>query len=410
MLKYFCRFWRPASARSEIDFHAQGPHATRSVSTAITVTPCRSRGDFTRFETLGERLHGHVRVFVPPFPGSIVKHVSGKSPFSRRHGKIIPFLARRNGRVVGSIAAIINRSHNTYHNDTTGFFGFFECEDEPAVAHALLQRAATELASHGLTTIRGPYSPSVNDQCGLLIQGFDHRAYYGLPWNPPYYEKLILACGFGEVCFSRGFRLPLGGREVPRRYDRAGLRAAQKLRVRVRPIDMHDLWSDLSIVREVYNASLECNWGFVPIADEDLQAAASDLKMLADPGMILIAEFEGKRAGMILSLPNLNELLAIARHVPRFLRPLHVFLLLKVRPPTTGRQVAYGISPRYRDTSLHPFLTREHFIAANQRYSEAALGWIQENNTEVLRVADLLGAVPTWRWCIYEKPLDSFKA
>ena len=356
---------------------------------------------------MGERLHGHVRVFVPPFPGSIVKQVSGKTPFSRRHGEIFPFIARRNGRPAGCIAAIINRSHNRYHEDTTGFFGFFECEDEPAVAHALFQHAARELSARGLTTMRGPYSPSINDECGLLIEGFDHRAYYGLPWNPPYYEKLVRACGFGDVCFSRGFRLPLGGRKVPARIDRAGLRAAQKLRVRVRPIDMRDLHSDLSIIREVYNASLERNWGFVPIADEDLQAAASDLKLLADAGMILIAEFEGQRAGMILSLPNLNEVLSIVRPTPRFLRALQVFLLLKFRKTTTGRQVAYGISPRFRDTSLHPFLAREHFVAANSRYREAALGWIQENNTEVLRVAEILGAIPTWRWGIFEKSLTS---
>ena len=133
---------------------------------------------------------------MPPFPGSIAKFLALDSAFHRRHGVITAFVAKRAGRAVGRVAAIINRSHNEYNKDRIGFFGFFECENNPATAAALLGKVTETLLAAGMDGVRGPYNPSINDDCGILLNRFDQQPIIGLPWNPSYYSKLLEDMGF----------------------------------------------------------------------------------------------------------------------------------------------------------------------------------------------------------------------
>lgn len=375
----------------------------------LAVRACAGPSDWRLFERCAERFHRHARSFVPSLPGSVVKWLRPSSPF-RHHGEITPFLAFRGGRVVGRVAAIINRSHNTYHADTTGFFGFFECEDDPAAARALLDAAAAHLQARGFGVLRGPYNPSIHDECGLLTRGFEHRPCIGLVWNPPYYDKLLRAAGLSPVLASQGFTLDLWRLEPPERLRKLAERVARRSRVRLRPIRLHALEEDLPIVRDVYNDCLERNWGFYPITLEDLRAAAQEFKIIADPSIITIAEQDGQRAGMALALPDLNEWLAAARPLPRPLRPLWVLLLLRTRRPRRGRQVMYGVAPAFRDRGLHAWLSYAHFLDSKARYERAVLGWIQDNNTEVLEMAEFIGGEHAFEWTIYERPLVDSKS
>jgi len=165
----------------------------------VKITLCTGSRDWKRFEEVAEDLHGARRAFTPPFPGTIAKFLKPDSAFHARHGEIIPMVASRNGKPAGRIAAIINRSHNALHRDTTGFFGFWECEDDPATAQALFDAAACVLRERGLDAMRGPYNPSVNDECGLLVEGCGEGAFVGLVWNPEFYQSLIEGCGFRRM-------------------------------------------------------------------------------------------------------------------------------------------------------------------------------------------------------------------
>jgi len=370
------------------------------------VTVCTTRREFQAFEEVAEELHGGHPAFVPPFPGSVAKYLSPKSAFHRRHGEIVPLIARRDGRAVGRIAAIVNRTHNERYGDRMGFFGFFECEDDPATARALFAAAEQTLRAKGCTAVRGPYNPSINDECGLLVQGHDDAPFIGLTWNPPYYGRLVEAVGYAAVRKKYGLHLPLHRLEPPARLSRIVARTAARARLKLRPINLRALERELQIVHEVYNATLERNWGFVPITMDDLLAAADDMRAIADPAMILIAEMNGENAGVALSLPNFNELLALTRRTPRWLRLLHVAWLMKTRHIRTARQVVYGISPRFRDRGgLHAWLLYEQFVCAKARYHDAELGWIEETNTEILENSRLMGADVHRTWCIYEKSL-----
>ena len=273
------------------------------------------------------------------------------------------------------------------------------------MAEALFSTVAQVLRSRGLESLRGPYNPSIDDECGLLVQGFEHPPCLGLVWNPQYYKTLIDQMGFQTVCKSFGFLLPLQNLDPPERLKRIVERVARRSSIKLRPIKMSQLQEELEIVWEVYNATLERNWGFVPITMDDLLAAADDMKAFADPEMILIAEVNGENAGVALSLPNFNEILSRTKRTPHLLRLPHIFWLMKTRRINWGRQVVYGIAPRFRDRGLHAWLLYEQFVSAKERFANATLGWIEESNTEILENSFMFGAIQQQEWRIYEKSL-----
>ncbi len=351
-------------------------------------------------------LHGKTPGFVPPFPGSVVKYLKPDCAFQRVHGTIFPFIARRDGKPVGRIAAIVYRSHNTRYQDTTGFFGFFDCEDNPETARALFDQAASVLREHGLTSMRGPYSPSINDECGLLVwEGGAIEPMIGLTWNPAYYEKLVLDAGLTQIRELVGFDLPMDRLEVPDRLRRLGDRAERRAKLRLRPIDLKKLDEELEIVHEVYNDTLSRNWGFVPIDMADLLGAADDMRAFADPNIILIAEKDDQPAGVALTLPDFNQLLSGLQRYPHWLRLPVILWRMKTRKITACRQMVYGVLPKFRDHGLHAWLLREQFSEAKKRYPFAELGWMEANNEPIFAACKEVGGFHNRTWRIYEKPL-----
>jgi len=342
---------------------------------------------------------------VPPFPGSIAKFLSPDSAFHRRHGVITAFLAERNGRPVGRVAAIINRSHNEYHKDRIGFFGFFECENNPATAAALLNRVTEILLSNGMDAVRGPYNPSINDDCGILLNGFDQQPIMGLPWNPSYYPTLLEGLEFKKARTLYTLNLPLHRQEPPERFRRIVEHMKKRSKLKTRTMDIARLEDELVIVRDVYNATLERNWGFVPISMEDLLAAAEDIRAIADPRLLLIGESEGRDAAVAITLPNFNEILAATKNTPHWLRLIHIFILMKTRKIKACRQTVLGVVPEFRDHGLHAWLIYEQFIEAKKHFSDAALGWLEDTNSEIIKNCQLVGGETDRAWAIFEKSL-----
>lgn len=352
-----------------------------------------------------ETLHGTVPAFIPPFPGSVAKYLSPESAFHVRHGTISAFVATRNGRPVGRIAAIINRSHNERYSDRTGFFGFFECENDPATAGALFRQAEEVLRAAGMDRMRGPYNPSINDECGVLADRFELPPMIGLTWNPEYYLALLEGAGFVSVRVLHGMNLPMHRLPQPARLARIVERIAARSHLKIRTMDISRLPEELKIVREVYNATLERNWGFVPISMEDLLAAADDIRAIADPRLLLIAEMDGKDAGVAITLPNFNEILARVKNTPHWLRLPHIFLLMKTQKINSCRQTVLGVVPGCRDRGLHAWLIHEQFVRAQERYAYATLGWLEDTNSEIMKNCEIVGGEFERTWRIYEKPL-----
>ena len=306
---------------------------------------------------------------------------------------------------MGRIAAIINRAHNEYHGDRTGFFGFFECENNPKTAAALFAQAEKVLQEAGCVSIRGPYNPSINDECGLLVNAFHLPPYTGMTWNPPYYVDLIEGEGFSEACSLHALLLPMHRLDPPARLGRIVKRIAKRSNLRLRPMDIRHLDEELKIVHEVYNATLERNWGFVPISMDDLLGAAADIKAIADPKLLLIAEMNGENAGVAITLPNFNEILARVKKTPHWLRLPHIVWLMKTHRMNSCRQAVLGVTPRFRDRGIHAWLIYEQFVRAQERYDNAILGWVEDSNTEILEHCEVVGGIRERTWKIYQKAI-----
>jgi hypothetical protein len=194
--------------------------------------------------------------------------------------------------------------------------------------------------------------------------------------------------------------------DAPERLRRIVERLVKRANLKLRPIKMSKLEEELKIVQEIYNSTLERNWGFVPITMDELLASADDMKAFADPKMMLIAEVNGENAGVALSLPNFNEILARVKKTPALLRLPHILWLMKTHRIDWVRQVVLGISPRFRDRGLHAWLLYEQFVSAKRRYSNATLGWIEESNKEIIENSLMVGGIQQQEWRIYEKSLS----
>ncbi len=256
-----------------------------------------------------------------------------------------------------------------------------------------------------MDSVRGPYNPSINDECGLLAERFDAPPCIGLTWNPAYYLDLVAAEGFRSVRTLYCMNLPLLRTPQPQRLARIVKRVETRSKLRIRRMDISRLPEELKIVREVYNATLERNWGSVPISMEDLLGAADDIRAIADPRMLLIAEMDGQEAGVAITLPNFNEILALIKNTPHWLRLPHIFWLMKTCRIKICRQTVLGVVPQFRDRGLHAWLIHEQFARAQERYTDAVLGWLEDTNSEIIKNCEIIGGEPDRSWTLFEKPL-----
>ncbi len=313
-------------------------------------------------------------------------------------------IATAHGKPLGRIAAIINRSHNDYHKDRVGFFGFFDSVDDPQVAKALFEKAAEILRAHGMTSLRGPYNPSINDDCGLLTEGFDTPAFISMPWNPPYYRELYAAAGLASVRILYAWMIPLQA-ATPARVNKIVDRLARRSRVTIRSIRMNDLEHEMKILHRLYNVTLNRNWGFYPISLEDLRHAAKDLKAIADPNLILFACLDDQEVAFSLSLPNVNELFHAARPRRGLLRFLEIALRIQIQRPKSARLCVLGVDPEHQNKGLSALLFYEAYVRTKARYERSEVSWVEANNVEILEGAQLMGGYQDKTYEIFEKTI-----
>ncbi len=364
--------------------------------------PCRSKKELKHFEQVPELLHSGEPYFTPPFPGSVVKLIGADGAFAKQHGEIVPLIAFRDGKAVGRIAAIINRSHNAYNKDSVGFFGFFDCINDPVIATALIEAATKIVREKGMTVLRGPYNPSINDDCGVLTEGFHAPTFVSMPWNPPYYEALCHAAGLQSVRTLYAWMVPLQP-DTPERVNKIVNRIRKRSNATIRTLDMKNLKSELTTIHRLYNRTLDRNWGFYPMSLDDFLHAAEDLKAIADPGLILFACAEGREVAFSLSLPNVNQLFHASRGRKGILRFLEMALRIQFQRPKDARLCVLGVDPEYQNKGLSALLFYEAYIRTKARYERSEVSWVEANNIEILEGAELMGGYRDRTYQIFEK-------
>lgn len=370
----------------------------------VQILVCDTPGLWRAFENTAEDLFQAYPAFVPPFPGSIVRFIKADSSFARRHGKIRAFLAFKDGVPVGRLAAIVNRSHNIYHRDRTGFFGFPAFIRDVGVARALFDAAAEWLASQGCDKIRGPYNPTINDDCGMLLDAEHLPPTVGLTWNPLHMVDTLLDCGFEKVREMQALLLDLTIGE-PERVRKIRERIVRRNHLTLRHMQLNRLNEEVDILARLYNHTLDRNWGFVPLGFQDFLESAREFKSIADPRLILIAESRGVPAAFVITFPDFNEILHASRRWPRALRMAAIIAGIKTHRYRTCRLAVLGVAPGFRDRGLTGWLFGEQQRRNSAKFQHAEISWVEANNTEILENSRLMGCVPTRNFGIFEKEI-----
>jgi GNAT superfamily N-acetyltransferase len=373
-----------ASTAASVDLVALAPHDTRA---------------FIRFPW---QVYAHDRQWVPPL---IIERKAflnpRKNPFFQ-HAQVQLFLARRQGQVVGRIAAVVNTAHDHYHNERAGFFGLFECLPDAAVATVLLEAAQAWVRERGATFLRGPVNLSTNElDCGLLVEGFETPPVFQSAYNPPYYAPLLETCGFTKckdlLAFSRSAEEPL----APPLLDTIARLHTQR-NIRIRTVNMRHFAAEVARITAIYNEAWSDNWGFVPITTFEAQHLAKALRLAVIPELTLVAEIDAEPVGCFVAVPDLNQAL---RHIRGRLTPWSVVrLLYHRRRINTARVIMMGVKKRYRRLGIDLLLYAESWQQGRKRgIVRGEMAWILEDNRVMIRTLAFIGAQPCKRYRLYQK-------
>jgi GNAT superfamily N-acetyltransferase len=308
-------------------------------------------------------------------------------------------------RPLGRIAAIISHNHLKTHNDGAGFFGLFECINDQNVANLLFEKAASFLRSQGMGIMRGPMSMNVNDEIGLLISGFDTPPAVMLPHNPPYYEALVNIYGFKKEVDLFAYYMEDHDGKPPERLTRGVELVKKRYKITIRPADMKRFDEEIEKLHEVYSRAWEKNWKWVAMTDEEFHHLAKDLKLIAIPGLVLLAEIDGKVIGVSVALPDINQVL---KKIPRGrLFPFGIFKLLWYkRKIDMIRLTIMGVIKEYRHMGIETCFVHETYRKALELgVWRCDMSQILETNAPMNNVLIKLGARIYKTYRIYDYKL-----
>ena len=353
------------------------------------------------------RLHDPKRsAWVPPLRAVVRDSLDRRrNPFYREADRAL-FVAHRGGKVLGRVAAIENRWHNRHHRDRVGFFGFFECADDSEAAARLLEAAETWLAERDLGPVRGPISPSMNHECGLLVDGFERPPVIMTPWNPPFYGALVEGAGYARAQDLLGYWIPAGDQlAVPERVQRLAERTLRKSGITFRTLDVDTLEREARKVLELYSEAWAGNWGFVPPAWDEFWHIAKDLKSVLAAEFSFVAETPDEIIGFMLIARDINKLLA--RMPSGRLWPWNIVrLVMGAQKVLSGRVMLLGLKTEYRHRGLFPLFAYEAARRALEIRAEGAeASWVLADNEAIVAPLDAMGLDAYKRWRIYEKAI-----
>jgi hypothetical protein len=283
-------------------------------------------------------------------------------------------------------------------------WGFFECTDDPVAAAALFSAVETWVRQKGMAFVRGPLNPSTNYEVGLLIEGFDYPPALMMPYNPPYYPRLVESCGFTQEKDLVAFLIE-GDYRLPEWMDRLAERIARKKGISIRPFRLKDENAEFALVREIYNASWAGNWGFVPLSDDEMRDIQKSVMTFADPDLAFFIYYERDPAAVCVIFPDINPLL---KRLNGRIGLLGLLKAILYRREITGlRCLIFGIKDTYRQLGL-PLLAVRHIfevVRQKKKYRSLEMGWTLEDNEAVNTLIEEAGARPYKKYRIFRKPL-----
>jgi GNAT superfamily N-acetyltransferase len=378
------------------------------VTRGIKVRQVVSKRELSTFIKLPWRLYRNEPNWVAPLLMELKKRLDqSKNPFFK-HAQAQYFLAWRDGRPVGRVSAHVDRNFNEFQGNAWGLFGWFECEDDPEAARALLDAAEAWLRERGRDRMVGPMDFTTNDEIGLLIQGHEYPPIILCPWHHPYYQRIFEQ----DIGMTKAMDLYMWSLYVDKRekVHPAIWEAADKLEsehgIVCRNFRKKDLQAEVTRFLEVYNAAWENNWASVPLNEEEVRHYAKDLKPVLDENWTMIAEHKdtGEVVGAALTLPDFNQVLAKLNG--RLLPFGWVTALREKAKIDAVRVFALGVKPSYQHTGVAARFYQMHFDAAERTPQKGGeMGWILETNTPMNRAMEGMGGEIKRRYRVYERML-----
>ncbi|MHC1763259.1 MAG: N-acetyltransferase family protein [Verrucomicrobiia bacterium] len=375
---------------------------------ALQIIPLsRDTQDIRRFLRVSERIYRDDPFWVAPLWLDIRKQFSDGNPFLN-HAEMALWIASRDGEDVGRVAGIFDRLRQDPPGERTAYFGFFETQRDPEVSHALFEVVSSWAQHKGADLLVGPMNPSANDECGLLVKGFEQPPVLLMSYNPGYYEELVLAAGFNKAKDLLAYHIDLAGCPL-NRIDRLVERfRRRKSNLRLRPIRRRTLAQDLPKIKEVYNEAWSRNWGFVPMTDAEVDYMAKRLGPLLTEGISWLAETPEGPVGFLLALPDYNEAIKPLRgrlFTPKLAGLLPYLLGRKL--PTTARVIALGVKERFRGRGIETTMLGEALrVGARLGFRQAEASWVLEENVATRQTIEAFGGKPHKTYRLYQRRLS----
>ncbi len=362
--------------------------------------------DVDRFLKVSYAIYQNDPLWVAPLLMDVKKVFSHQNPFFH-HAEMQLWVATKQGRDVGRIAGIIDQNYLQHQKDQAAFFGFFECQDDPQSSRALFEAVAAWAREKKMQRLLGPMNPTNNDECGLLVQGYDSSPAIMMTYNPPYYLDLVEAAGFQKAKDLLAFYIEIKSGSHERMERMSTIFAKRQPGIKVRFLDRKNLVNDLARIKEIYNAAWEDNWGFVPMTDAEIDFMAARMKPLLMDGLNYLAESATEPVAFMLMVPDYNQVFKPLKGRLLTLKILGAlpYLLGKKRPRLV-RLVAFGIKKQFRGRGVEATIFAEglkHIAQAGFAGCEAS--WILEDNIKVQRLIEIFEGKVYKTYRIYQKNL-----
>jgi len=372
----------------------------------LTIVPVRNAQDLEKFIRVPWSVYDGDPCWIPPLIVERKQHLSANNPYFR-HAEWQGWVAIRDGKAVGRISAQVDRLRLEKHADGTGLFGFLEADDDADIFRLLLETACDWLRGQGMHRVQGPFNLSINDECGLLVEGFDAPPSVMMGHARPYYSGRLEALGYSKAKDLLAYRMATDF-VVPGTMQKLTRKSSE--RITVSPLRRKHLKEELVVLRELFNDAWANNWGFVPFTREEFDELGHNLVRLVDENFIQIASVDGQPAAMIVALPNLNE---AARDLDGRLLPLGWLKLLwrlKRHKLKTARVTLMGVRQEYQNSRLgialaYTVIEAIRLPVTTQGIDEVEMSWILEDNSNMRHILESLGAEPYKRYRIYQKDL-----
>jgi hypothetical protein len=376
------------------------------VTEPVRVAAVEGRRALRQFLRLPWRLYADDPAWVPPLILERRQHLSPRNPYFD-HARVRTWIAFRGSKPVGRISAQIDRLHLQRYQDATGFFGLLEAENDPDTFRALLTGAETWLRGHSMCRVLGPFNLSINQECGLLVEGFDTPPMVMMGHGRTYYAARLEEQGYRKVRDLVAYRI---SSDFPLSRAMESLLARAGTRVHVRGLRRHRFAEELRIIQDIFEDAWSDNWGFIPFTAREFDDLGRTLRFLIPDDFVHIAEVDGTPAAMIAAFPNVNEAI---RDLNGRLFPwnwIRLLWRLKVRHPRTARVALMGVRKRYHNSRMGAALallviTALRECGVRRGVEEVELSWILEDNVRTRDIIEALGGVVYKRYRIYEKGL-----